>query len=92
MSALDVATRISLRAELKRLQKTFGTTMIYVTHDQEEAFALSDRIMIMQQGEIGQLDTPENIFKNPANDYIRSFVLDNLRAKADSLANFISVK
>ena len=66
MSALDVATRLSMRRELKNLQASFGTTMIYVTHDQEEAFALSDRIMIMDKGEISQLDTPEeqNSFHN----------------------------
>lgn len=89
MSALDVATRLSMRAELKRLQETFGTTMIYVTHDQEEAFALSDRIMIMDSGVISQLDTPENIVKSPANEYVETFVLDNLRAKIDSLSRFI---
>lgn len=88
MSALDVATRLSMRRELKRLQDSFGTTMIYVTHDQEEAFALSDRIMIMDRGEISQLDTPENIVRNPANAYVQSFVLDNLQAKVDSLARF----
>lgn len=88
MSALDVATRLSMRAELKHLQSVFGTTMIYVTHDQEEAFALSDRIMIMDQGRISQLDTPENIVANPANDYVKTFVLDNLRAKAESLFRY----
>ena len=88
MSALDVATRLSMRSELKNLQASFGTTMIYVTHDQEEAFALSDRIMIMDKGEISQLDTPENICKYPANDYVKTFVLDNLRAKIDSLSKY----
>ncbi len=88
MSALDVATRLSMRAELKNLQEKFGTTMIYVTHDQEEAFAMSDRIMIMDHGEISQIDTPENIMRNPANEYVQTFVLDNLRAKVDSLRRF----
>lgn len=88
MSALDVATRLSMRKELKRLQATFGTTMIYVTHDQEEAFALSDRIMIMDRGQIAQLDTPDNVCRNPANDYVRTFVLDNLRAKINSLSRY----
>lgn len=88
MSALDVATRLSMRSELKKLQASFGTTMIYVTHDQEEAFALSDRIMIMDKGQISQLDTPENICKNPANDYVKTFVLDNLKAKIDSLSKY----
>lgn len=92
MSALDVATRLSMRYELKRLQDSFGTTMIYVTHDQEEAFALSDRIMIMDNGEISQIDTPENIVRQPANDYVRSFVLDNLQAKVDSLSRFTNGK
>ena len=88
MSALDVATRLTMREELKNLQKVFGTTMIYVTHDQEEAFALSDRIMIMDSGAISQLDTPENIVNAPANEYVRSFVLDNLQMKIDSLSRF----
>lgn len=88
MSALDVATRLSMREELKRLQAEFGTTMIYVTHDQEEAFALSDRIMILDQGEISQIDTPENICVHPANQYVQTFVLDNLQAKIDSLTKY----
>ena len=62
--------------------------MIYVTHDQEEAFALSDRILIMDQGNISQLDTPENICRNPADDYVRSFVLENIRLKVDSLSKY----
>ncbi len=85
MSALDVETRLSLRAELKRIQKEFGTTMIYITHDQEEAFAMSDRIMIMREANVVQLDTPENIIDHPADDYVRSFVLRNLQIKIDSL-------
>jgi len=88
MSALDALTRMSMRQELKQLQKAFGTTMIYVTHDQEEAFALSDRIMVMEKGGISQLDTPEAICANPANDYVRSFVIDTLQSKVASLAKF----
>jgi ABC-type Fe3+/spermidine/putrescine transport system ATPase subunit len=85
MSALDVETRLSLRAELKRIQKEFGTTMIYITHDQEEAFAMSDRIMIMREANIVQLDTPDNIIDNPADDYVKDFVLKNLEIKINSL-------
>ena len=88
MSALDVDTRMILRDELKDLQKKFGTTMIYITHDQEEAFAMSDRIMVMDNGVIHQIDTPENIIKNPANDYVRRFVVHNLQLKIDSLSRF----
>lgn len=90
MSALDVETRLSLRAELKRIQKEFGTTMIYITHDQEEAFALSDRVMVMGEGRIHQLDTPERIISDPSDDYVSDFVVRNLKIKMDSLARFMS--
>ena len=89
MSALDVATRLTLRKEIKNIQADFGTTMIYITHDQEEAFAMSDRIMVMEEANISQIDTPENIIKNPANEYVRSFVIDNLQSKIDSLVRFV---
>ena len=89
MSALDVATRLSLRAELKRIQAEFGTTMIYITHDQEEAFAMSDRIMVMREANIVQLDTPENIIGNPADEYVQEFVLQNLQTKIDSLLKYV---
>ena len=89
MSALDVDTRLSLRAELKRIQKEFGTTMIYITHDQEEAFAMSDRIMIMREANIVQLDTPENIVDHPADEYVENFVLKNLQIKIDSLMKYV---
>lgn len=88
MSALDVDTRLSLRTELKELQKRFGTTMIYITHDQEEAFAMSDRIMVMDSGIIHQLDTPHNIIDHPADDYVRKFVIKNIDIKINSLIQF----
>ena len=91
MSALDVETRLSLRAELKRIQKEFGTTMIYITHDQEEAFAMADRIMVMDEAKLIQLDSPEDIIDHPANDYVQRFVLDNLQIKVDSLTKYIRV-
>ena len=89
MSALDVDTRLSLRQELKALQKRFGTTMVYITHDQEEAFALSDRIMVMGEGRIHQLDTPKNIIDHPADEYVERFVLNNIRIKINSLIQFV---
>ncbi|MCI8589612.1 MAG: ABC transporter ATP-binding protein [Clostridiales bacterium] len=88
MSALDVATRLTLRKELKRIQATTGTTMIYITHDQEEAFAMSDRIMVMNESVIHQLDTPENIIQNPVDEFVREFVIHNLAEKTASLARF----
>jgi ABC-type Fe3+/spermidine/putrescine transport system ATPase subunit len=89
MSALDAATRLSLRDEIKKIQKNFKSTMIYITHDQEEAFALSDRIMVMNQGNIEQLDTPENIIQHPANQYVNEFVIQNLQLKIDSLIKYM---
>jgi len=92
ISSLDVSTRLAMRGELKNLQNAFGTTMIYVTHDQEEAFALSDRIMILDQGSVSQIDTPERIVSHPANEYVQGFVLDNLQSKVDSLTRYIGGK
>lgn len=89
LSALDVETRLSLRAEFKRIQEVFQTTMIYITHDQEEAFAMSDRIVVMDEGKIMQLDTPEEIIANPANQYVEDFVIRNLKLKIDSLKRFV---
>ena len=91
MSALDVATRLTLREEIKRIQQESETTIIYITHDQEEAFALSDRIMVLGQACIHQLAPPEEILRDPADDYVREFVIDNLNKKISSLAKFASV-
>ena len=84
-SALDVATRLQLRTVIKDIQARFGTTMIYITHDQEEAFAMADRIMVMENARISQIGTPAEIVSAPANDYVKSFVVENLQTKIDSL-------
>ncbi len=86
MSALDIATRIQLRGLIKDIQAVYGTTMIYITHDQEEAFAMSDRIMVMEKARISQIDTPAGIVAAPANEYVKHFVVDNLRAKITSVS------
>lgn len=88
MSALDVATRLQLRDVIKNIQKKYGTTMIYITHDQEEAFAMSDRILVMENSAISQIDTPENIILAPANEYVKHFVVDNIELKISSLRRF----
>lgn len=85
ISALDVTNREIMKVELKSIQAKFNATMIYITHEQEEAFFLSDRIMVMSNGNIEQLDTPQNIYQNPVNDYIKSFVVDHLDQKVESL-------
>ena len=85
ISALDVANKEIMKRELKEIQKKFHSTMIYITHDQEEAFYLSDRIMVMNEGQIEQIDTPETLFNRPQTDYIKSFVVEHLNNKLESL-------
>ena len=89
MSALDAETRLQLRDELKVIQKEFNTTMVYVTHDQEEAFAMSDRIMVMDAGKMMQIGTPETIINEPANEYVTEFVVNSLKLKMESLRKYI---
>lgn len=85
ISALDVTNREIMKTELKTIQKKFDSTMIFITHEQEEAFYLSDRIMIMSEGNIEQIDTPANIYSHPANQYIKDFVIAHLEQKYESL-------
>ena len=85
MSALDADNRLGLRKELKNIQKEFKTTMIYITHDQEEAFSLSDRVMVMKDGRIEQIDIPNVIYNHPANEYVKNFVTRHLREKVSSI-------
>jgi len=91
MSALDAATRLSLREELKKIQRDFRSTMIYITHDQEEAFSLSDRVMVMNAGVVEQIGAPETIAREPASPWVDEFVAQNLRRKAAALARFVEV-
>jgi len=88
ISALDVTNREIMKTELKQLQKKFKVTMLFITHDQEEAFFLSDRIMVMNEGNIEQMDTPQNIYQQPANDYIRQFVVEQLDKKYTDLLRY----
>lgn len=90
LSSLDVSTRLEMRAELKELQARLKTTIIYVTHDQEEAAALSDRVMVMSDGIIHAIDTPYNIINNPSDEYVEDFVKKNIRLKIDSLKKFMN--
>lgn len=73
-SNLDAALRVKLRSELKRIQRELGMTMVFVTHDQEEALVIADQIAIMDEGSLIQLDTPEQILKAPANEFVREFL------------------
>ncbi len=85
MSALDAANRVALRQEIKDIQKKFGITMIYITHDQEEAFSMSDRVMVMETGTIAQIGTPQEVYHHPANAYVENFVTRHLEEKISSI-------
>jgi iron(III) transport system ATP-binding protein len=83
LSALDAKIRLRLRTVIKKLQEELGITMIYVTHDQEEALAMADRVVIMRDGEIRQIGTPWEIYKEPKTSFIAEFV---------GISNFITAK
>ena len=74
LSALDAKIREELRGEIRRIQKTLGTTTLYVTHDQEEALVLSDRVVVMNTGRIEQVGTPLEIYNTPRTPFVASFV------------------
>src|SRR6202012_1693110 len=74
LSALDLSLRLQLRSEIKRLHEETGFSAIYVTHDQSEAMAMSDRVAVMNKGRIEQIDRPEVIFHNAANEFVHTFV------------------
>lgn len=76
LSHLDAKLRTRMRGELKRLQKDLKTTMIYVTHDQLEAMSMGDRIAVMNFGVLQQLDTPDQVFNHPVNEFVAGFVGD----------------
>ena len=92
MSALDAEIKVVLRQQLKEIQKKLEITMIYVTHDQEEAFALSDRIMVLNDLRIAQLDTPYNLYHNPADPFVKRFIVDHLDLKVRSIENSIKAE
>ena len=89
MAALDADIRMSLRNEIKSIQKKLNVTIIYVTHDQEEAFAMSDKIIVLNDCRIAQIGNPKDIFKNPANDFVRNFVVGHLKEKLESIEKSI---
>ena len=77
LSNLDVHLRDVMRKEIKRIQKQFGVTMIIVTHDQEDAFKLADRVVVINEGHIEQIGTPEELYKQPKSNFISSFIGEN---------------
>ncbi len=74
LSNLDAKLRVQMRTTIKKLQRRLGITTIYVTHDQEEALAISDRIAVMKEGNIMQIGRPEEIYRKPANPFVANFI------------------
>jgi putative spermidine/putrescine transport system ATP-binding protein len=74
LSALDAKVRVQLRDEIRRIQREVGTTTLFVTHDQEEALAMADRVGVMRSGRLEQLGSPEDIYGRPATAFVADFV------------------
>ena len=74
LSNLDAKLRVSMRTEIRRIQQEAGITAIYVTHDQSEAMALSDKIIIMEKGVVTQIGTPQDVYYHPANEFVADFI------------------
>ena len=74
LSNLDAKLRVTMRTEIRRIQQEAGITAVYVTHDQSEAMALSDQIIIMEKGDVRQIGTPQEIYYHPANEFVADFI------------------
>lgn len=74
LSNLDAKLRVSMRTEIRRIQQEAGITAVYVTHDQSEAMAISDKIIIMDKGEVAQMGTPQEIYYHPVNEFVADFI------------------
>ncbi len=74
LSNLDAKLRVTMRTEIRRIQQEAGITAIYVTHDQSEAMALSDQIIIMDKGVVAQIGTPQEVYYHPANEFVADFI------------------
>lgn len=74
LSALDAIERVRLRSEIRQLQSKLGITTLMVTHDQEEALSMADRIVVMKSGRVQQIGTPQNIYRDPCNDFVADFI------------------
>jgi multiple sugar transport system ATP-binding protein len=85
LSNLDAKLRVQTRAELKKLHRRLGITTVYVTHDQVEAMTMGDRIVVMNQGNVQQCDTPLTLYHNPANMFVAGFI-------GSPAMNFLNVK
>ena len=79
LSNLDAKIRLQVRAEIRKLQKELAITSIYVTHDQEEALTISDRIAVIERGKIQQIGAPRDLYERPQNPFVADFIgINNL--------------
>jgi spermidine/putrescine transport system ATP-binding protein len=91
LSALDLKLRRGMQVELKRLQRETGITFVFVTHDQEEAMSMGDRIAVFSEGKIIQLDTPVEVYRRPVNAYVADFIGETNLIKGTVVAGGISL-
>ena len=89
LSNLDAKLRVTMRTEIRRIQQEVGITAIYVTHDQSEAMALSDRIIIMRSGVVEQIGSPQEIYYHPVNEFVADFIgeANFLKGKLEAIEN-----
>ena len=92
LSALDAKVRVQLREEIRRIQKELGITTVFVTHDQEEALAVADRVAVMQAGRIEQIGTPEDLYLRPATPFVAGFVGLTNRMPGTRTAGVVTVQ
>ena len=88
LGALDLKLRQAMQIELKRIQKSVGITFIYVTHDQEEALSMSDTVVVLNDGEIQQMDSPLNIYNEPKNAFVADFIGESNIIEAKMLEDY----
>ena len=91
LSALDAKVRVQLREEIRRIQKELGITTLFVTHDQEEALAVADRVAVMNAGRIEQIGTPEELYLRPASPFVADFVGLSNRLPGELAAGTVTV-
>jgi spermidine/putrescine transport system ATP-binding protein len=82
LGALDLKLREQMKIELKKLQNEFGTTFVYITHDQSEALVMSDKVAVMNRGKFEQIDTPQNLYENPKTSFVAGFVGETNKIEA----------
>jgi multiple sugar transport system ATP-binding protein len=94
LSNLDAKLRVQMRTEISRLHNNLGATMIYVTHDQTEAMTMGDKIVVMKDGIVQQVDTPMNLYKKPQNKFVAGFIgspsMNFINGKITNIGNFKS--